>query len=172
MVFVIVTGLPGAGKTTVGRALAATAQLPFLDKDDLLEGLFEGSGDPARDRSTLSRQADLTFIGLASELPGAVLVSFWRRPELSETSGTPTEWLHDLPEPVELWCRCAPRVAVHRFCKRLRHPAHGDVSRNEVELLAQFEALDGLGPVGVGRLVEVDTSTEVDGAEVAKRVFG
>ena len=44
----------------------------------------------------------------------AVLVSFWRRPELSLSSGTPTEWIAELADPVELWCRCHPDVPVDR----------------------------------------------------------
>jgi shikimate kinase / 3-dehydroquinate synthase len=41
MAFVVVTGLPGAGKTTVGRALAAALDVPFLDKDDFLDDLLD-----------------------------------------------------------------------------------------------------------------------------------
>jgi predicted kinase len=57
--FVVVSGLPGSGKTTVGRHLAAALDLPLLDKDAILEGLFErkGIGDTAW-RRALSRESD------------------------------------------------------------------------------------------------------------------
>ena len=58
---VILVGLPGAGKTTVGRLLAAALDRPFLDFDEELERragrsvaeLFAAEGEPAfRDRET------------------------------------------------------------------------------------------------------------------------
>ncbi len=160
MPFVIVTGLPGAGKSTVGRALASELHLPFLDKDDFLDDLLDRSSDPKGERAVLSRLADLAFTEQAKQSPAAVLVSFWRRPELSTTSGTPTEWLGELPDPVELWCRCPPEVAVRRFLDRRRHHGHGDETRRSDELLVQFESLDRLGPLGVGRIVEIDTTSD------------
>ena len=172
MSFVIVTGLPGAGKSTVGAALARHLQLPMLDKDDFLDDLLKHSTDPRAERSTLSRTADEAFIESARRLQSGVLVSFWRRPELSDTSGTPTEWLEDLPNPVEVWCRCLPDVAVRRFLARRRHPGHGDDSRHVEELREQFQALDSLGPLGVGRIVELDTTEEVDIATLAGEILG
>ena len=165
MVFVVVSGLPGAGKSTIGRVLADQLQVPCLDKDDFLDRLLENSSDPQRERATLSRSADALFIERAKQAEGAVLVSFWRRPELSTTSGTPTDWLAELPDPVELWCQCPPATAVRRFVNRRRHRGHGDEARHSDQLLEQFESLERLGPIGVGRLVLIDSSGEltVDG---------
>ena len=115
MPFVVVTGLPGAGKTTVGRALAVELGVPLLDKDDILEDLLDRSSDPATQRPELSRAADAIFIEHAKLQPAAVLVSFWRRPELSTTSGTPTEWLDDL-------------VDVHRVANQILDPGHDERS--------------------------------------------
>lgn len=170
VVLVVVTGLPGAGKTTLGRSLATSLGLPFLDKDDILDDLLDLSRMPAERRSELSRQADVAFMERASLLPEAVLVSFWRRPELSTTSGTPTEWLAEWSEAIELWCRCEPAVAAHRFLTRRRHPGHGDDRRSRDDVRHQFELLDRLGPLGVGRLVSVDTMGEVVVDEVAVKV--
>jgi shikimate kinase len=58
---VVLVGLMGTGKTTVGRALAARLDRPFLDSDDLVERragrtvreLFVDGGEPAfRDLET------------------------------------------------------------------------------------------------------------------------
>ncbi len=144
----------------------------MLDKDDFLDDLLKYSTDPRAERSTLSRTADEAFIEHAKHLQSGVLVSFWRRPELSDTSGTPTEWLEDLPDPIEVWCRCPLDVAVRRFLARRWHPGHGDGSRRVEHLREQFEALDRLGPLGFGRIVELDTSGEVDVARLAGHVLG
>jgi len=86
------------------------------------------------------------------------------------TSGTPTEWLGELPDPIELWCRCDPEVAVRRFRSRRRHPGHGDDQRSSDELREQFATLADLGPLGVGRLVSVDSSYVVDVKQLAMRI--
>jgi hypothetical protein len=39
--FVVVSGLPASGKTTLARRLADGLGLPLLDKDDILDRLFE-----------------------------------------------------------------------------------------------------------------------------------
>jgi AAA domain len=172
MAFVVVTGLPGAGKTTVGRALAALLDVPFLDKDDILDDLLDQSQWPLEQRSELSRRADVVFETQARLYADgeAVLVSFWRRPELSLSSGTPTEWIAGLADPVELWCRCDPDVAADRFRTRRRHPGHGDDLRSDEELVQQFEQLGRLGSIGVGRLVIVDTLNEVVIRDVVSKI--
>ena len=42
--FVVVTGAPGSGKTTLGRLLSAELRLPFLARDDVRGGLFCTAG--------------------------------------------------------------------------------------------------------------------------------
>ena len=38
--FVVVSGLPASGKTTLAKSLALALGLRLLDKDDILESLF------------------------------------------------------------------------------------------------------------------------------------
>ncbi len=122
-------------------------------------------GDPEV-RSLLSRRADDAFIDAAQRSPDAILVSFWRRPELSTTAGTPTDWLSTDPTLVELQCNCSVDTAVHRFVTRSRHPGHADVARTPAMLTEQFAALAALGPLGLGQLLEVDTEHPVDMGDV------
>jgi predicted kinase len=158
---VVVSGLPGSGKSTLGRQVASRLGLAFLDKDHYLEALFD-SEPSTSDRTCLSRCADEQFIDDALNADRAVLVSFWRRPELSTTTGTPTEWLENLSDVVELFCDCPPEVAARRFRARSRHRRHEDPLRTEDALVDQLTALAALGPLGVGKLVRVDTMKSVD----------
>lgn len=170
--FVVVTGLPASGKSTVGRAIAAGLSLPFLDKDEFLESLFPVAGPhDVDDRQKLSRLADESFRSQALAGSGAVLASWWRHPCSSVESGTPSDWLALLPGPlVEVHCLCDPVVAVERFLARKRHPGHLDGQRAYAQLLAQFREQSPLGPLGVGSLVEVNTNEAVDAEVVLRQV--
>lgn len=145
--------------------------IPTIDKDDILEASFRSPGaiDPS-ERQALSRKADTILRKRTELLRCAIVVSHWRRSEVSMTSGTPTEWLLDLPRTIEIHCSCDPRRAVSRFLERTRHPAHGDSASDPTELLAQFRSLADLGPLGVGRVVPVDTDSTPDLVQVLRSV--
>jgi glucokinase len=165
-------GLPGSGKTSLGRSLAHALDLPMLDKDEILEGLFDslGTGD-AEWRSRLSRSADEVLRRLAIQSGGAVLASFWRHPQSTSESGTPTSWLNALPGPVvEVHCDCPPEMAAERFLARRRHRGHLDDQKCPEEVLASLLQLEALGHLGVGALIRVDTSVAVDVETVVSRL--
>ena len=72
-----------------------------------------------------------------------------------------------LPGPVvEVRCRVALDVARRRFGERVRDARHLDHLRSEEELWGAEVA-----PLGLGPLVEVDTSGPVDIAAVARAVL-
>jgi predicted kinase len=167
--FVVMSGLPGSGKSTLGRQLGATLGLDVLDKDDFLEAHFaDYDAIDSTLRSTLSRRADAELQERALSVSSAVLVSFWRRERVSSSAGTPTEWLGSLPNVVEVFCECGPEVAEARFRSRVRHNGHRDADRTD--LVAQFEALVRQGPLKIGRLVVANTETTIDVAELARQV--
>ena len=66
------------------------------------------SGLPASGKTTLGRGARRH-----PGTTGAVLCSFWRRPNLSRAAGTPTDWIGTLPHAlvIEVLCECDPLVA-------------------------------------------------------------
>jgi AAA domain-containing protein len=162
--FVVISGIPGSGKTQLGRQLAAALHLTFLDKDDLLDRLFEqrGTGDPAW-RRMLSRESDGLLEREAAASAGAVLVSFWHQPGMPGGSGTPTNWLAALsPRLVHVHCVCAPELAAARFLQRQRHRGHLDRHVVPNDLVKNLRALATLGRLDITESIDVDTSGEID----------
>jgi AAA domain len=157
--FVVISGLPGSGKSTLARRLAPLVKLPVIDKDDILERLFEakGVGDRAW-RRALSRESDDRFQAEAFNAEGALLVSFWHLPGMATDSGTPTEWLPELSGRVlNVHCTCAPEIAADRVFQRRRHPGHLDSSSKD-EILISIRAIAHLSPLEIGPRIEVETS--------------
>jgi predicted kinase len=163
--FVVVSGLPAAGKTTVAGPLAEELCVRLVSKDAIKESLFAAVGHGGWEWSkTLSRAADAALARIAEDLDAAVLDNYWH-------ADTVDALLASLPRPiVEVFCRCDPELAFERFRSRTRHPGHADETRDEATVKAGFFGqqlpLGTLGPV-----VEVDTEVPVVVAELAERVL-
>jgi predicted kinase len=170
--FVVVSGVPGSGKSTVGREVAARLGLPLLDKDAILEGLFasKGVGDVAW-RRALSRESDVLLQREAEASPAAVLVSHWRLAGMAANSGTPAEWISALSKHVvSVHCECPVDVAAERFANRARHAGHLDGERSRAEIVASIRESAGFGRLEIGPLIEVDTSGGVDWDGVLREI--
>jgi AAA domain len=170
--FVVVSGLPGSGKTTVARVLAPLLHLPLIDKDDILDQLYETRGiGNAEWRRALSRESDEILQHDATASNGAVLVSFWRVAGMADDSGTPCDWLTALSDHVvHVHCVCDPDVAVQRFLGRTRHPGHLDASRSHSEIGASILTMATLPPPDVGLRIDVDTSAPADVQKLARMI--
>ena len=157
MTLVVVSGLPGAGKTTLARPLAAALGVPLLAKDTVKEALFDvlGPGDRAWSRR-LGVVSTEVLLALAADAPTAVLESFWRRP-------LAVERLRALGRPLlEVHCSCPPEVSRTRYRQRVRHPGHDGVGDDEIAAWAA-----DAGPLALGPVLEVDTTAPVDLEAVA-----
>jgi len=162
---ILVTGAPASGKTRIGKQLATALAIPFFDKDNILESLFEtlGIGDHQW-RTRLSRASDEIFLNTLVQIPSAVAVSYWRHPKYpSKDSGTPTTQLIDSKAfLIEVYCACDAAVAAKRFEARTRHAGHldgvpADHRQQHRHGIRQYAEL---GPLGLGHLIEVDTNNE------------
>jgi glucokinase len=146
----------------LARQLAPALDLVLIDKDTILQRLFESKGvGEAAWRRTLSRESDAIFQAEAVAAEKAVLVSHWQLPGMPPDAGTPTGWLRELPGyVVNVHCICEPEVAAERFLRRKRHPGHLDSEASYTGILASLRAIERLGPLEIGPRVDVDTSGE------------
>jgi len=166
--YVIVSGLPAAGKSTVAAAVSSVSSLTLFDKDAYLEALFATTvPSTPKDRARLSRAADESLRAAVEAAEGGVVASWWKHPASHEDSGTPTSWLQELPGPVvEVYCRCPPEIAARRFLQRARHPGHFDNRWSLDELCYRFERAARQGPLGLNPRIEVDTSADINPSTV------
>ena len=161
--FVLVTGPPASGKSTLAPGLAELLCLPLLAKDTIKDALMEFMPPADVDQSrTLGRAAVGVMLALAAVSPvGAVVESNFYRSVAADN-------LARLPGPVvEVFCRCESEVAKARYRRRAgtRAAGHFDDVRTDDELwnTEVAEPVAGGWPV-----VEVDTNNPVDmGALVA-----
>jgi tRNA uridine 5-carbamoylmethylation protein Kti12 len=170
--FVLISGLPGSGKSTIARQLAPLLRLQVVDKDDILERLYEtrGVGDAVW-RRALSREADRILQHDATASDGAVLVSLWHMAGMPHDSGTPCEWLSALSTHiVHVHCVCDPHAAARRFIQRTRHHGHLDDAKRPDEIVERIRALSSLPPPVIGTRIDVDTTRTPDAAALAHSV--
>jgi predicted kinase len=151
--FVIVSGAPGSGKTTLAERLSPDLRLPLLNKDALKEVLADAMGHPA-DVPASMRLGDgayavlyQTVAALLEAGSGAIVESNFRRgvseadllPLVGATGGACL--VHCTADPATLSARYADR-----FARGERHAVHLDGDRKAGlanDLAAgRFEPLD------------------------------
>ncbi len=159
---IYITGLPGAGKSTIGKYVSDLLSIPILDKDDYLETLFETRGVGDADwRHKLSREADVLFKQEAESKNKVVLVSHWRPKDALVNYGTPSDWLTDTYSTViEVYCNCSTSVAANRFTSRVRQTGHVDESRTSIEIDEWLSEYAAHLPIGLGRCILINSASE------------
>jgi len=163
---IVVTGAPGAGKTTLARALAAELRIAMLAKDDVKEALFDALGVGDRD---WSRKLGAATYEVLFALAGCLLESGVDC--MLESNFSRPEPLRLLParRVVQLFCTAPPDVVLERYARRERHPGHLDRTIVE-ELRARLEA-EEWRPLDLGgETIVVDTAAQVDVHAIAQCV--
>jgi predicted kinase len=154
--FVVVSGRPGSGKSTIAAQLAAALGLSLLIKDAIKQALVDDLGAADLEASrTLGRAARHVLTTVAATGSGAVLDSVW------PPDDTAADALRALPGTiVEVHCQIAPQLAAQRYQTREAGSvtAGSDwAGRGEDE-----QAQAGLAVAGGWPVLGVDTSEPVD----------
>ena len=121
----VVSGLPGSGKSTLAAQLRDDLALPLLSLDTVKEAVVDGlASDAPADRFAVRRAAATVLVQLAAANPRGAVVDVWIDPH-RDASGFCAA-LKEIPGArfVEVVCRVPADVAVDRYARRRRHPAH------------------------------------------------
>lgn len=165
---IVVSGLAASGKTPVGRLLSEHLRMPLMDKDTILEALFDSLGCDNRDqRYRLSRACDEVLYALAESSGAAVLVNWWNH------DTAPARLRAISPSLVEVFCDCPVEVAAARFAARRRHPGHLDELRSPEEHDEGIRRMRETyrGPLRLSEpVVTVDTSRQINPGRLVERV--
>jgi predicted kinase len=165
--YVVVSGNAGSGKTTLAVPLAAELQLPLISKDTIKEALADvlGLGDDAWSQRLGAASFEVLY-ALAAAAPAAVLETSWHRNRC-------TPRLRRLGKPIfEVFCHCPAPVKADRLRLRAatdRHPIHREVITPG--LLGRVPYAPSR-PLGIGPVLKVDTTGDVDIAGIAGWVRG
>lgn len=161
---IVVSGPPGAGKTSLGRQLAQQLGLPFLNKDGFKEVLFETLGWSDRGWSRRLGGASMMLLFHATErllaAGASVVIEANFDAELSCQDLRALQQRYAI-EACQIQCVGDGDVFVRRFRARNqsgeRHPGHADhTTVDEVEAVIRRGRGDRL--CLEGPLIEVDTT--------------
>ena len=162
---IVVTGVPGAGKTGLASALAERLGCAMVSLDQIKEELAVEAEDTPRE--WLRHDAEAELVSRLRAFAGEAVVDIWIAPRRD------TARIVDLLEPwwdrlVEVRCQVPAAVAIERYVARERSWPH--LPPDEATLARIRDAAERPEALGAPRTVVVDTSRPVDIGDVVTAV--
>ena len=142
-----------------------TLRVPFLSLDSIKEHLY--SSDDTWEAYELRMAAESELSSRLRELGGLAVVDIWVAPQ-RDTERVSSLLIAQGAEVVEVLCRVPADVAVRRYVDRPRSGPHRPADSATLQRIR--DAADQIQPLGIGRCIEVDTSSPVDLERLAERL--
>jgi predicted kinase len=175
---ILILGLPGAGKTTLGKKIARELRLPFISKDDIKVRLFDVYGWKDREASKQAGSAAYKimdyFIEEQINHGNSLIVESTFNPAYDDGRFQTWQKKYNVRY-VQLYCYADADVVRQRFADRAtadnRHV--GAVEGDEGLQVLDNYIKQGFNPLNVdSKVIEVDTTdfTKVDEAGIIKQI--
>jgi predicted kinase len=175
---ILVLGLPGAGKTTLGKKLADKLQLPFISKDDIKVKLFDVYGWKDREASKQAGIASLRIMDYLTEEQikrgNSLILESTFNPAYDDARFQAWQKEYDVRY-VQVYCYADAKVVRQRFAERAktddRHVSavEGDEGLQVLENYIQ----QGFMPLNVdSKIIKVDTTdfSKINEADIIKQI--
>jgi predicted kinase len=169
---IVVTGVPGAGKSTLAGPLADALNLPLFSLDRIKESLYDVAGAALTSRWALREAAEAVLGALLPDASAGAVVDIWLDPGRNDRSRL-RAMLPEHASVCEVLCQVSPDVAVARYRRRVRGGPHlpADVAvLDRIRAAAAVENRRRDDGSDLGPVVRVDTDGTVRLPEVVAAI--
>jgi predicted kinase len=175
---ILILGLPGAGKTTLGQKIAGELNLPFMSKDDIKVMLFDVYGWKDREASKQAGSASYKimdyFIEEQIKYGNSLIVEGTLNPIYDDAKFQAWQKKYGVRY-VQLYCYADGDVVRRRFAERVKSGSRhvSAVEGDEGLQVLEHYIQEGFKPLNVeSKIIKVDTTdfSKVDEAGIIKQI--